>query len=327
MSTSSAPRRVLLNVGAPLLALAALVGAILIPAKKTEAKTEAAARVVRVGYLPNLTHAQAIAGAERGDFVRALEGVKVEFRTFNAGPALIEAIFAGEIDIAYVGPSPAVNAYAKSGGEEIRIIAGSAANGASVVVRPGVDSLDGRKVATPQFGNTQDVAARTYLGTKATIVNAENADILTLLKKGDVDAAWVPEPWASRLVAEAGARILFEEKTLWPGRKFTTTTVIARRAFLDANRDIVKRFLGAHEALTAWVNANPDEARRLVNEGLKRLTGKALAPDVLRQAWDRVVFTTDPLADTTREQARRAQALGFTKSLPDLGRLFVEDLR
>jgi NitT/TauT family transport system substrate-binding protein len=340
---SGSSRGAVLNLGAPLLAFAALAGAIAMPWRTTGHSAEAPSRVVRIGYLPNFTHAQAVAGAERGHFTRGLEGVKVEFRTFNAGPALVEALFAGELDLAYVGPSPTVNAYAKSNGEEVRVIAGAAANGAAVVVRPGAGiekpaDLLGKKIATPQYGNTQDVAARFFVtdtlkgklaeaGGDTTIVNAENADILTLLKRGDVDAAWVPEPWATRLVAEAGGKLLFEEKTLWPGGQFITTNVIARRAFLDANRDLVKRFLRAHDELTAWLNAEPEAASKAVNDGIKRITGKSLPPDVLKVAWSRVVFTTDPLIDTTKEQARRANALGFTKSAPDLGRLLAEGLR
>lgn len=340
---SGSPRAAFLNFGAPLLAIAALAGAVALPWRHAIPAPEAAARVVRIGYLPNFTHAQAVAGAERGDFARALGGVKVEFRTFNAGPALIEALFAGEVDLAYVGPSPTVNAYGKSNGEEVRVIAGAAANGVAVVVRPGAgiekpEDLLGKTIATPQYGNTQDVAARFFItqtlkgkladaGGDTTLVNAENPDILTLLRKGEIDAAWVPEPWATRLVAEAGGKILFEEKSRWPGAQFTITNVIARRAFLEANRDLVKRFLEAHDGLTAWLNANPDEAVQLVNDGIKRITGKALPPDTLRQAWSRVVFTTDPLTETTREQGRRAHAIGHSKALPDFSRLLVEGLR
>ncbi len=337
------PRAALLDFGAPLLAIAALCGAVALPWRSAAPAPEAAARVVRIGYLPNFTHAQAVAGAERGDFGRALAGVKVEFRTFNAGPALIEALFAGEIDLGYVGPSPTVNAYAKSGGEEIRVIAGAAANGAAVVVQPGAgiekpEDLLGKRIATPQYGNTQDVAARFFVtqtlkgkladaGGDTTIVNAENADILTLLRKGDIDAAWVPEPWATRLVAEAGGRILFEEKSQWPGGKFTITNVIARRGFLEANGDLVKRFLEAHDGLTAWLNANPEEGAKVVNDGIRRVTGKALPTETLRQAWSRVEFTTDPLIETTKEQAKRAFAIGQSKAVPDFSRLLVEGLR
>ncbi|MCE9582000.1 MAG: ABC transporter substrate-binding protein [Planctomycetes bacterium] len=344
MSTSSRAGKVFFNLAVPLFALAALAGAFALRRNDRPAPIpEAPARVVRIGYFPNFTHAQAVAGAERGDFVKALDGVKVEFKTFNAGPSLIEALFAGEIDLGYVGPSPTVNAYSKSNGEEIRVIAGSAANGVAVVVRPGAniekpEDLLGKKIATPQYGNTQDVAARFFItqtlkgkladaGGDTTIVNAENPDILTLLRKGDIDAAWVPEPWGTRLVAEAGGKILFEEKDQWPGGRFTITNVIARRGFLEANKDLVKRFLKAHDDLTAWLNANPEEGAKVVNEGIKRITGKALPPETLRQAWSRVVFTTDPLIETTKEQAKRAHAIGLAKTLPDFSRLLVEGLR
>jgi NitT/TauT family transport system substrate-binding protein len=319
-------RTSLLNVGAPLLAALSFAAAASLPWRATAAAPESPARSVRIGYLPNLTHAQAVAGAQRGDFARALEGVPVEFRTFNAGPALMEALLAGEIDLAYVGPSPAVNAHVKSGGEEVRVVAGAAANGASLVALPGVEDPAKLRVAAPQNGSTQDVAARFFLR-DATIVNADNADILTLLLKREIDAAWVPEPWASRLVAEAGGTILFEEKDRWPARRFASTLVVARRAFHEANRDLMKRFLAAHDALTSWLNENPDEAASVVNAGIRRMTGTALPEHVLRAAWGRVVFTTDPLLDTVREQARRAHAVGFLKEPPNLFRLLAGDAR
>jgi NitT/TauT family transport system substrate-binding protein len=343
MRLSSQAGSLLLNVAVPAIAIAAAIGSLFLHPAPASRPPEPAATRVRIGYMPNFTHAQGILGAERGDFAAAFPGVEVEFRTFNAGPALVEALFSGEIDLAYVGPSPTVNAYAKSHGDEIRVISGSAANGTGVVVRgdAGIETpegLAGRTIATPQLGNTQDVSARYFItqtlgsplaeqGGSTRILNTDLPEILTLFRKGDIDAAWVPEPWATRLVLEGRGRRLFDERTLWPAGRFTTTHVIARRAFLEANPGLVRQFLRAHDALTAWIAAHPEAAQDQVNRGIGRLTGRELPAELLREAWSRIEFTTDPLADTTLEQARRAQAIGFLKSRPDFGRLYVEGLR
>lgn len=333
----TAPRRFLLNIVLPLAALTAAVGSFFLEHRAVPVAPEPAARTVRIGFLPNLTHAQPLVASQRGDFARALEGTAVEFRTFNAGPAVIEALLSGELDLAYVGPSPALNAFARSGGAEVRVIAGAAANGVSVVTRPGsgirrLDDLAGRRLATPQWGNTQDIAARTFLAANpaaargTTLVNAENPDIFALFQRGDLDAAWVPEPWASRLVLEAGGDRLAEEKDLWTDRRFAVTLVVARRGFLEANPGVIRRFLDAHATLTEWLRAHPAEGAAAANDALRALTGKPLPEPVLREAWPRVEFTTDLLSDSIREQARRAVAIGFIPRLPPLSPLFAESL-
>src|SRR6266699_4298809 len=256
---------------------------------------------VNLGYLPNLTHAVALVGVERGTFQNALgPNVKLATKTFNAGPALIEALLAGDIDIGYVGPNPAINGYVKSHGAALRIIAGASSGGASFIVRPGANihgpqDLNGKKLATPQLGGTQDVSLRHYLqqhglktadkGGTVQIIPADNANILTLFKQGSIDGAWVPEPWATRLIVEDKGQVLVDERTLWPNNAFTTTVVVARKTFLDQHPDLVQKFLQAHVETVQDINSNKAQAKTEVNSQLKTLTGKALATPVVDGAF------------------------------------------
>src|SRR2546430_13816861 len=247
---------------------------------------------LNLGYFPNLTHAVALVGVERGTFKSALgSNVKLETKTFNAGPALIEALFAGDIDIGYVGPNPAINGYVKSHGQALRIIAGAASGGALFIVRPGANiqkakDLANKKLADPQLGGTQDVSLRYYLqqnglktadkGGNVQIIPTDNANILTLFKTGKIDGAWVPEPWATRLIVEGDGKVLVDERTLWPNGKFVTTNVVVRKAFLDAHPDLVNKFLQAHVDTIQYILSNPDSAKSIVNDQIKLITGKAL---------------------------------------------------
>src|SRR4051812_5340402 len=191
---------------------------------------------IRVGYFANVTHAQAVLGVASGDFGNAVAPAKVSTKVFNAGPSLIEALFAGEIDIGYVGPGPALSAHARSKGQGIRVISGAAANGVLIVARKdsGISTLadlKGKKLATPQHGNTQDIAARHYLLSELKQTNADNvipianSEQAAMMARGDIDAAWAPEPWGSRLIAEQSATLVAEEKDLWPGKEFVLTVV------------------------------------------------------------------------------------------------------
>ncbi|HEY2094049.1 MAG TPA: ABC transporter substrate-binding protein [Thermoanaerobaculia bacterium] len=277
---------------------------------------------IRLGYFPNVTHSQALIGIARGDFG------KVKPIVFNAGPSVIEALFAGDVDLAYVGPNPAINGYVQSHGEALRIVAGATSGGAALVVRKGVQNLNGRKLASPQLGNTQDVALRRYLaadGIKAEVVPTPNAQIVDLFRRGDVDGAWVPEPWVSRLVVEAGGVVLVDERTLWPHGDFVTAQVIASTKFLKAHPDRVRRFLAAHVAITRWELAHPAEARAIVNGEIKRLTGKKLADRVLASAWEHMRPTWDPIAPSLRASADAAYAAHFLRVRPNLDGIY--DLR
>ncbi len=300
--------------------------------------------VVRVGYFPNITHSQALIGmaASNGAFQKALgENVQIDPKVFNAGPSAIEALYAGEIDLTYIGPNPAINGYVKSKGVALRIIAGATSGGAVLVVRAdaGISrpaDLAGKRIATPELGNTQDVAARFYLltnnlelrekGGDVSILPTSNPDILTLFLKKEIDAAWVPEPWGARLVREGGGKIMLDERTLWQDGKFVTAHLIARTEFLQEHPEIVKNWLGAHVDLTAWIRAHPDEAKKTANAEIARLTGKALDRAVLEDAWQRLEVTYDPVSASLYESADRAFQLGFLgKEKPDLTSIY--DLR
>jgi len=283
---------------------------------------------LRLGYFGNLTHAPALVGVGKGYFKDALaSNVHLTTQTFNAGPAEVEAIFGGAIDAGFIGPSPAINAYIKSKGAAVRIVSGAASGGASLVVRPaaginGPSDLKGKTLATPQLGNTQDVALRAYLldhgihtdaqgGGDAKIVPTDNATTLQLFQQGKVDAAWVPEPWVSRLHLEAGGKILVDERSLWPDGQFTTTELIVARSFLDQHPDTVKALITGEIKAIDWITQNPVEAKAAVNDALLQLTGKALKPAVIDEAWTRLSFSADPLASTLKKEAADARRAGL----------------
>jgi len=294
--------------------------------------------VLRVGYFPNITHAQALVGIEKGLFREHLPGVEIKTYVFNAGPSAIEAMFAGKLDITYIGPSPTINGYVQSGGQALRVVAGASSGGAVFVARNesgiyGASDLDGKKLASPQLGNTQDVALRHYLkvngyktteeGGSVTVVNAANADILTLFKKGELDGAWVPEPWGARLMHEAGGRLILDERDIWPGGAFVTANIIVSTKLLEERPKVVKGFLEAHIEATLWINSNPSEAREVVNAQMEKLAGKRLDDTVLAEAFGRLNVTYDPVRSSLLTYSDWAFDLGFLgTSNPDLDGLY-----
>jgi len=295
--------------------------------------------VVRVGYFPNITHAQAVIGFADGTFARALgDQIKLDAKVFNAGPSVMEAMFAGQIDLAYIGPNPAINGYVKSKGEALRIIAGATSGGAVLVVRhdAGINTaadFRGKKIASPQLGNTQDVALRAWLqkqgfklkeqGGDTQVIPVANPDILTLFRKKEIDAAWVPEPWGARLVREADGKIFLDERDLWQEGKFVTAHVIVSTKFLKAHSDLVKKFLAAHVELTQRINADPATAKQRLNKEIERLTGAALPSQVLDDAWSRQTITYDPLRASLLGSAEAAFKLGFLgDAMPNLDNIY-----
>jgi len=294
--------------------------------------------VLRVGYFPNITHAQALVGVEKGLFREHLPETDIKTYVFNAGPSAIEAMFAGKLDITYIGPSPTINGYVQSGGQALKVVAGASSGGAVFVVQNGSGiysskDLDDKKLASPQLGNTQDVALRHYLkvngyktkeeGGSVTVVNVANADILTLFKKGDLDGAWVPEPWGARLIHEAGGRLLLDERDIWPGGAFVTANIIVSTKLLEERPKLVKGFLEAHVEATLWINANPSEAKAVVNAQLEKLAGKRLDDTVLSEAFGRMNVTYDPIRTSLLTYSDWAFDLGFLGgSNPDLGGLY-----
>lgn len=276
----------------------------------------------RLAYFPNLTHAQALVGAADGTFSKALGG-KLETRLFNAGPAAMEALVAGELDASFVGPGPAAIAYLRTRGEAIVIVAGAMSGGALLVARPeiaGPKDLLGKRVACPQIGNTQDIALRTWLRKQALpdgdgpeqvrVTPLENPEILSLYAKGDVAAAWVPEPWASRLIA-AGAQVLVDERTLWKDGAFQSTVLVVSRRALERRRADVVALVRAHVAVTERWRRDPDGFRRAANAELAKLSGKPLPEAIAAQAFARVSPSADPMPDALAQVARDAQALHY----------------
>jgi NitT/TauT family transport system substrate-binding protein len=281
---------------------------------------------LRLGHFPNFTHATAIVGVEAGLFAKYLApDVDLQVVTFNAGPAAVEALFAGGLDATYVGPNPTLDAYVRSRGEAVRVIAGATSGGAALVVRPGItgaQDLVGKRVGTPQLGNTQDVALRTWLQsqglrTEATgagdvsVVPQDNAQALESFRSGQIDAAWLPEPWASRMVVEAGGRVLVDERSLWPGGEFATANLIVRAELLRDQPALIERLLRGHAEATRYLNERPEEALQMVDQGLRRSTGQSMPPEVLARAWGNLSFINDPIASSLRKSANDAAALGF----------------
>jgi NitT/TauT family transport system substrate-binding protein len=302
-------------------------------------QTRAQAATVRLAYFPNFTHAAALVGVQRGAFQKALGAdVTLDLKAFNAGPALVEALMAGEIDLGYVGPNPAINGYVRSRGKALRIIAGASSGGALFVVRPDVGitkaaDLSGKKLATPQRGGTQDVALRHYLqenglktadqGGDVTVVPTANPDILTLFKQKQIDGAWVPEPWGTRLLQEAAGKLFIDERKMWPNGKFITTLIVASTKFLTEQPDLVRAFLGAHVDAITFIRAQAAQAKALANKEIERVTTKSLPAKVIDAAFKNVDFTYEPLAQTLLRQADFAFDLGFLgSSKPDLSGLY-----
>jgi NitT/TauT family transport system substrate-binding protein len=301
--------------------------------------TQSGPTVIRVGAFPNITHAQAMVGKANGWFDKAMgQQVKVQWTSFNAGPSAIEALFAGAIDMTYVGPNPAINGYVRSNGEAVRVIAGAASGGASLVVRndSGInkpEDFHGKRVASPQFGNTQDVALRNWLkknglktndkGGDVQIVPMANPDQLTLFLKKDLDAAWAPEPWATRLIHEGNGKLFVDERSLWPNGQFVIGLLVVNTKFLNAHPDLVKNWIRAHIDLTDWINSHQTEAKKLLNEQIQRETNKALPAEVLNEAFSRLQVTYDPLHAALNTAAQQAFEDGFLgKQMPDLSGLY-----
>ena len=301
--------------------------------------------VIRVGHFPNVTHAQGVIAhglsrAGKGWFEERLgPDVEVQWFVYNAGPSAMEAIFARSIDLTYVGPNPAVNAYLKSQGEEIRIVAGACSGGAALVVQPdgriGTDAdFRGKKIATPQLGNTQDVACRAWLQSKglritmtggdAFVIPTANPDQLSLFQKGDLDAVWTVEPWVSRLVLEAKGKVYLDESSLWKdtGGKYVTTHLVSSVKFLGERPDLLRKWIAAHVELTNWINEHPYEAKRILNDEIKVETTKALPQATLDSAWKRLEITYDPISASLLKSAEDAYRIGFLKAKPDLSRIY-----
>ena len=273
---------------------------------------------LKLGYFGNITHAPALVGVSRGLVAKNLGETKLSTQVFNAGA----------IDATYIGPNPAINSYVKSKGESISIIAGAASGGAQLVVKPEITTaadLKGKKLATPQLGGTQDVALRAWLGKQGyqtttdgggdvAINPTENAQTLKLFQGGKLDGAWLPEPWASRLVLQAGAKVLVDEKDLWEKGEFITTVLIVNKKFAAEHPDTVKALLKGHVESVDWLNAAPDaEKSAVLNAALKESAGAALPADVIDRSLKNIVYTVDPLAGTYQKLLQDGVDAGTTQ--------------
>lgn len=301
-------------------------------AKAASGAKKLSADSVKIGYFPNLTHGTALVGVQKGLLQKELGGTQIKPSTFNAGPSEIEALNAGSIDIGWIGPSPAINGYTKSQGKSLRIVGGSASGGVKLVVNPkkikSLDDLKDKKIATPQFGNTQDVAFLNWIAEKGwkvdaqsgkgdvSVVRTDNKITPDAYKSGSIDGAWVPEPTASKLVAEGGKTIL-DESDLWPDKKFVITNIIVSQKFLKEHPDVVEAVLRGSVKTNKWINANPEKAKESANAALQKLSGKALPANVIDPAWKSIDFLDDPLASTLDSEAKHAVKSGLLEQ-PDL---------
>ena len=312
---------------------ALLVAVVATACGSSGSKTSAAATTqhvdLRLGYFPNITHAPALVGLQQGTFSQALGGnVTLQPKSFNAGPAAVEALFSGALDATFIGPSPSITAFTRSHGDAVRIVSGVTSGGAALVVKSSINSpadLRGKKIASPQLGNTQDVSLRTYLATQGlktdpqgggdvAILPQDNAQTLDTFRSGAIDGAWVPEPWVTRLVQEGGGKVLVDERTLWPGGKFVTTNLLVSTKFLKAHPDVVEHLLrGLVQTLDA-MKADPAKAQQAANDAIAAATGKALKPATIAAAWNNLEFTLDPLPATLEKQASDAKKLGLIDS-------------
>ena len=322
-----------------ILASAFAVAALLAGCEKSDPVSEDGRPVLRVGFFPNITHAPALVGYHEtitkgtAGWFESRTGAKIEWYPCNAGPSAIEALFTGTVDVTYVGPSPVINGYTRARSADIRVLTGAARGGAALVVRKdsplkSAGNFRGRKIGTPQLGGTQDVAARAWLvagglaitqrGGDASVIPTANPDQLDLFQRGELDAVWTVEPWVSRLELEAGAQILIEQKDV------LTTLIATSNRVLERKSDLLKKFIAAHEELTAKITADPVWAKAAVSAALKKTTGKALPAALLDHAWPRLTFTTGvQLADFTGIQ-RDARATGLLPMDSDLSKLILK---
>jgi NitT/TauT family transport system substrate-binding protein len=322
-----------LRILAAVLAVAAMITACSRAGDRSVAglANQGPAAELRLGYFPNITHAPALIGLAKGLFSRELGRTALITQTFNAGPDEVNALLGGSLDAGFIGSGPAINAFAKASGETVRLIAGATEGGAQLVVRPGITSptqLKGRIIATPQLGNTQDIALKKWLkehqlrqGTDpdaVSVANLDNPRTLDAFRQGSVDGGWLPEPWSSRLVSEAGATVLVDEKALWPDGKFPTTVLLVRTEFLARHPDTVRALLRGHLRAIDFAAANPAEAKTVINEQVRKVTGNSLSAPVLDRAFAGITLDPDPLAARFPQLAKDSATAGVTEQPADL---------
>jgi len=312
-------RAILAGIGVVLLALAIGIAA--------DSGSEARENTLRVAFFPNIGHSIPVVGMEKGFFEENLGNTtSIDSKLFDSGPQVIESLFANSIDIAYVGPGPAINGFLKSEHHDVVILSGAASGGASFIVHPdseinSVEDFVGKRIAAPQIGNSQDVSLRNYLsenglkpfekGGEVIVLNIPNPDIYTLFTKGEIDGAWVPEPWATILVQELGGKRLFFEEDLWPEKEFASVLLIGRLQYVQAHPEIISNWLESHQQTVNWINENPRETRIIFNEFMDTHMGQSLSDSVVDEALVNLKITTDPIVKSIYEFAKRSDSLGY----------------
>lgn len=282
---------------------------------------------IRVAFFPNVGHVVPIVGLETGIFADGLGNqILIEPKIFDSGPQVIEAMFANSVDIAYVGPGPAINGFLKSEKHDVKILTGAASGGASFVIHPdstinSAEDLSGKRIAAPQIGNTQDISLRHYLsqnglipaekGGSVVVLNIQNPDIYTLFVKGEIDGAWVPEPWATRLVQELGGKRLFFEEELWPDKQFASALLIGRTSYIEKNPKIIQSWIDSNNKTVTWINANPKETELIFHQFMKKTLGKSLPENILSESLANIKITSDPIEESISIFAERANSLGY----------------
>ena len=293
----------------------------------TQASVDDSQNKIRVAFFPSIVHAVPIIGMETQTFANNLNNdLDIEVKIFDSGPQVIESIFSNSVDIAYVGPGPVINGFLKSDGNDLKILAGAANGGASFVIQKNsglelIENYSGKRVAAPQISNTQDVSLRHYLaenglksaekGGDVFVLNIANPDIYTLFAKGDIDGAWVPEPWATMLVEELDGIRLFDENEFWPENKFSSVLLIGRSDYIEKNPEIIKKWINANEKTVQWINNHPDESKKLYNEFLKSYMGRTLPENIVEKSFLNIIITSEPLENSVYTFAERADALGY----------------
>jgi NitT/TauT family transport system substrate-binding protein len=312
-------KAILAGIGVILLALSIGIA--------SDSDTESRENSLRVAFFPNIGHAIPVVGMEKGFFEENLGNkTTIDPKLFDSGPQVIESLFANSIDIAYVGPGPAINGFLKSEHHDVVILSGAASGGASFIVHPdsdinSVEDFAGKRIAAPQIGNSQDVSLRNYLsenglkpfekGGEVVVLNIPNPDIYTLFTKGEIDGAWVPEPWATILVQELDGNRLFFEEDLWPEKQFASVLLIGRLQYVETHPEIISDWLESHQQTANWINNNPQETRIIFNEFMNTHMGQSLSDSVVDEALVNLKITTDPIDESIYTFAKRADSLGY----------------
>jgi len=300
---------------------------VLIVAVMNTVSTDNSGNEIRVAFFPSISHAVPIVGIENNIFQENLTEQKIiEVKIFDSGPQVIESLFAKSIDLAYVGPGPIINGFLKSNGQDLKILAGAANGGASFIIQKdsGLDSIEnfqGKRIASPQISNTQDVSLRHYLSTHGLepvekggtvfVINISNPDIYTLFAKGDIDGAWVPEPWATILVEELGGVRLFNESQFWPEKQFSSVLLIGRTNFIEQNPEVVEKWILSNQKTAEWINSNPDKTKMIYNEFMQDYMGKTFSKKIVDESFSNLEITSDPIKNSVLTFAERADSLGY----------------